>query len=284
MAKASEAETVRLYSTLVTAVEILVHSNLFVSVSATSVALTTILLADLPFDPVPLFIVFAATLFVYSFNRITDLAEDEQNVPTRANFTKKYGKKLFAVGVSLYIAALALAVYLGLPGVPFLALPLVVGAVYSLGGKRFLLVKNLLVGGAWGIIPLGVGIYYGVLARTEILFLSGFFVVAVTVAAALFDIKDIEGDREEGIHTVPNVYGPRTTRLVSAVVVLSLVPFVVAAGATFSSQFFVLLGFLAYVLAYVPFATRDRGVLFYGFVIDGEHIFVAVLTLATEIL
>lgn len=284
MAKASEAETVRLYSPLVTAVELLVHSNLFVSVSATSVALTTILLVDLPLDPVPLFIVFAATLFVYSLNRITDIAEDEQNVPTRARFTKKYGKKLFVVGVSLYIVALVLAVYLGLPGIPFLALPLFVGAVYSLGGKRFLLVKNLIVGGAWGIIPLGVGIYYGVLAKPGILLLSGFFAVAVTVAAALFDIKDIEGDREEGIRTVPNVYGPRTTRLASAVVVLSLVPLVIAAGATVSSRFFVLLGFLAYVLAYVPFATRDRGVLFYGFIIDGEHIFVAVLTLAAEVL
>ena len=102
--------------------------------------------------------------------------------------------------------------------------------------------------------------------------------VSVTVAAALFDIKDIEGDRREGIRTVPNVFGPHVTRVASFVVVSALVPAVVGATLLISSDFAVLLGFLVYVLAYIPFATRDRGTLFYGFVIDGEHLFVTLLT------
>ena len=285
MAEASRRDSLRLYPPVKTAVEFLVHSNLFISFSATSVALTTVLLKDLRLDPLPLFIVFAVTLFVYSFNRITDMDEDEKNVPRRARFTRRYGRLLLAVGVVLYIAAFALAFYLELPGTPFLLLPVLVGAAYSLGrAKSVLLVKNLIVGFAWGAIPLGVGVYYGVLLTPEILFLSGFFFVSLTVAAALFDIKDIEGDRREGIRTVPNVYGPHKTRAAAGIVVASLIPAVLAAALVVSFGLLVLLAFLGYVLAYIPFATRDRGPLFYGFVIDGEHVFLVAITVVVEVL
>jgi 4-hydroxybenzoate polyprenyltransferase len=270
-------------SPLLTAVELLVHSNLFISVSATSVAFTTVVLADLSLDPVPLFIVFAATLFVYSFNRITDIAEDEQNVPSRARFTRRYGRALFALGVFLYLGAVAVAFFYDLPGAPFVALPVVVGVVYSLGrAKRVLLVKNLIVGFAWGAIPLGVGVYYGVLFDGVVVFLAFFFTVTLTVAAALFDIKDIEGDRREGIRTVPNVYGAGATRRGSLAVFLALVPVVVVAAAVVSRDLLVLLVYLGYTVAYTPFATTDRGTLFYGFVVDGEHTFLAAVVLVAS--
>ena len=283
MAETTGTDSLRFFYPLKTAVEFLVHSNLYISSSATGVALTTVLLADLRVDPVPLFIVFSVTFFIYSLNRVTDLAEDEKNIPSRARFTRRYGKAVLGVGVVLYLAALVLAFVLGLPGAPFLVLPVVVGGLYSLGrAKRVLLVKNLIVGVAWGLIPLGVGVYYGVLFRPEILFLAGFFFVSLTVAAALFDIKDIEGDRREGIRTVPNVFGPRATRVGAFVVVSALVPAVVGVTNLLSSEFVVLFAFLGYVLAYIPFATTDRGPLFYGFVIDGEHAFLAVVTVFFE--
>ncbi|MFW5983809.1 MAG: UbiA family prenyltransferase [Halobacteria archaeon] len=274
----------RSLSSLVAAVELLVHSNIFVSLSATSVALTTVLLVDLRPDPVPLFIVFAATLFVYSFNRITDIDEDEENVPRRARFTRRYGRALFAVGVVLYVVAFAVAFVLDLPGAPFVALPVVVGVVYSVGrAKRVLLVKNAVVGFAWGAIPLGVGVYYGVLFDAELLFLAFFFAVTITVAAALFDIKDIEGDQREGIRTVPNVYGPRATRLVSVAVFVALIPAVVAMAFLVSFDLLALLIHLCYTLAYTPFATTDRGTLFYCFVIDGEHVILASFVVLAEV-
>ncbi|MCX2819550.1 UbiA family prenyltransferase [Haladaptatus sp. F3-133] len=274
----------RSFSPIVAAVELLVHSNVFISLSATSVAVTTVLLADLRPDPVPLFIVFAATLFVYSFNRITDISEDEENVPRRANFTRRYGRALFAVGVVLYLTALVLAFVFDLPGATFVALPVVVGIVYSVGrAKRVLLVKNLIVGFAWGAIPLGVGVYYGVLFDAEVLFLSVFFGVTLTVAAALFDIKDIEGDRQEGIRTVPNVYGSHATRIGSAIVYIALVPVVLASASVVSRDLLVLLVYLCYTVAYTPFATRDRGTLFYGLVIDGEHVFLAGTVVLAEL-
>lgn len=270
----------RLRTLSVSVAGFLVHSNLLISIAATSVAFSTVRVLDLPLDPIPLFIVFAATLFVYSLNRITDIEEDETNVPSRAAFTERYGGLLFGVGIVLYLAVISGAVWFGIRGAPFLVLPAVVAALYSLlRVKRLLLVKNLIVGVSWGIIPLGVGVYYGIGLTTGVVVLSGFFTTMLTVAAAVFDIKDIEGDREEGIRTVPIVYSVSATQRGAAGVTLFVAVAVagVVAGGIVPRQFLVLLGFLAYVAGYIPFATRDRGALFYGFIIDGEHIFLAIL-------
>ncbi|WP_255681936.1 UbiA family prenyltransferase [Natrinema sp. SYSU A 869] len=272
-------------SSITTALRFLVHSNLFISLATVSVAVTTALLADLPLEPLPLFIVFAATMFVYTVNRFTDLEEDEQNVPQRAAFTKQYGTLWLSAGVGLYVAAVGVAVALGLPGAVYMFLPLVVVLLYSVGGvKQLFLVKNLVVGFAWGAIPLGVGYYYDRLLSPEILFLFAYITTMITIAAVIFDVKDIEGDRAEGIPTVPNLFGPRWTRVLSLLATVAVAAAVIAlvGGGVVSREFLVVLAMNAYVCAYIPFATTDRGPLYYGFVVDGEHVFLAAIVLVLE--
>nr|WP_254769422.1 UbiA family prenyltransferase [Salinilacihabitans rarus] len=263
----------------------MVHSNLLISLSAASVAVTTVVLADLPLRLLPVCIVFAVTLFVYSFNRLADLDEDERNVPGRAAFTRRYGPVLFALGVACYLAVFVLAVVWDLPGAPLLVVPFVVAILYStVGLKRLFLVKNLTVGVAWGLIPLGVGVYYDALGSTEIRFLFGFVTAVLTIAAVVFDVKDIEGDRAEGIRTVPNTFGPRATRIATAAatVVVSVVVLGFVLAGVLGRGFLVLLAFTAYVFGYCLAATPDRGPLFYGFVVDGEHVFLAALVLVLD--
>ncbi|NUB92354.1 UbiA family prenyltransferase [Haloterrigena sp. SYSU A121-1] len=272
-------------SSLESVLRLLVHSNLFISLSTTSVVVTTILLANLPLEPLPLFIVFAATLFVYTVNRFTDLEEDEENVPERASFTKRYGRLLLAAGVGLYVAAIGVALALGLPGAIYLFLPPIVILLYSVGGiKQVFLVKNLFVGFAWGIVPLGVGYYYGRLWTLEILAFAVYLTAMITVAAAIFDIKDIEGDRQEGIATVPNRFGTAATRQYSQAANLAIAAAVVAvvAGSDLPLEFLSLLAMNGYVACYIPFATPDRGPLYYGFVVDGEHVFLAAVVVGLD--
>ncbi|TYL36150.1 prenyltransferase [Natronococcus pandeyae] len=285
MTNSTAARRRRWLSSLAAGLRLFVHSNLFISLAAASVVITTVVLTGLPFDPVPFFIVFAVTLFVYTVNRFTDLEEDEENVPERAAFIKRYGRYWLAIGATLYLATVGAAVVYSLPGAGFLLIPPVVAVVYSLGGiKRVFLVKNLFVGLAWGLIPLGVGVYYGHLWTTEILFLAAYVGAMITIAAIIFDIKDIVGDRAEGIPTVPTRYGPRWTRIVAQVanlLVAAVVVGLVTAG-TLPGAFLALLAFHGYIGCYIPFASRGRGPLFYGFVVDGEHIFLAGVVLALE--
>ncbi|AFZ74796.1 UbiA family prenyltransferase [Natronobacterium gregoryi] len=271
--------------TLEKGLRILVHSNLFISIATTSVAVTTARLVGLPLEALPLFVVFAATLFVYTVNRLTDLEEDEQNVPQRAAFTKRYGRRWLGLGSFLYLVAVVASLALGLPGTGYMLAPLLAVVLYSqVGIKRVFFLKNLFVGLAWGAIPLGVGYYYGQLWTAEILFLTGYVAAMITVAAVIFDVKDIQGDIEEGISTIPNTVGPEQTRQVAqlgnAAVAIAVVS-VVTAGLV-PTRLLAVLSMNAYVASYVPFATPDRGPLFYGFVVDGEHVFLAGVVVGLE--
>jgi 4-hydroxybenzoate polyprenyltransferase len=266
---------------------VLVHSNVLISTAAASVAVTTTVLADLAVRPGPPFIVFAVTLFVYSANRLLDLAEDEQNVPGRAAFTRRYGRYCLAGGAALYLGAVAVAVTVDVPAIPALFLPVLVTVGYSWGGlKRVLLVKNILVGVSWGFVPLGVGVYSGRPGHPTVWFLAGWVTCVLTVAAIVFDIKDVAGDRAAGVHTLPTRYGPATTRRVAqaANVAISLA----VVGAVFAGfvdrSLLLLLALHCYVGAYVPFAIPDRGPLFYGFAVDGEHVFLALVVVSLEFL
>ena len=263
----------------------LVHSNLLIACSATGVAVSTAVLAGFGLEPLPLFVVFAVTLFAYSFNRLADRAEDEYNLPGRTEFVDRYGRVLFGLGTVLYLTAVGAVVVAGVPGAPALVLPPVVVVLYSvLGLKRVLLVKNLLVGLSWGLIALGMGVYHGDPTAPDVLGFTGFIVAMLTIAAAVFDIKDIEGDRAEGIATLPVVFGPRTTRLLAAGASLAVggaVTALVLAGVV-GTRYLALSGFTLYVAGYSLAATTDRTPLFYGFVVDVEHLLLALVLLALE--
>lgn len=263
----------------------LVHSNILISLAATGVAVSTIILAELRLAVLPLAIVFVVTFFVYTLNRLVDRPEDEQNVPGRVGFVRRYGKVLFGLAIIGYLSAFGYVLGVGIPYAPALAIPLVVAVLYSIVGlKRLLLVKNLLVGLSWGLIVLGVGVYYDVLYSTEIIVFFGFITVMLTIAAIVFDIKDIDGDRAEGIRSVPVVVGPARTRQIGVVGSLLVGVGVVAVTliGVVHSQFLVLAFFSGYVAGYSLFATPERSPLFYGFIIDVEHILLAGLLLALE--
>lgn len=273
-------------SLLIRIILYLVHSNVFISVATTSIALITILFLELPIQYIPLFIVFAATLFVYNLNRFTDRVEDARNNPARAAFFSRYGRYWLLIGIASYILAIAIGIWFSVPMAEYLILPLLVGLVYSVfRAKEILLVKNLLVGISWGIIPVGVGAYYGVLWRVELLFLTGFVTCMIVIAAIIFDIKDITGDKNAGIRTIPILIGPRRTRqlgLLSTLIVTVLVIVIVLLDVV-PTKYLVVLVLNGYVASYIPFAEEYRGPLFYGFIVDGEHIFLGVIVLIQHI-
>lgn len=268
------------------ALAFLVHSNVCISIAAASVAVSTMLLVGYPVELGPVFIVFAVTMFVYGLNRLTDIEEDEQNVPRRAAYTRRYGHAWLLLAVGAYLTAVWLALVWQLPMVEFMALPLVVGVLYSrFRLKRLFVVKNLLVGVSWGVIPLGVCVYFGGRWTVEIGFLFWYVSVMLTVAAIVFDIKDIDGDEEQGIRTLPVTHGPRATKVLAGavnVVVIAVVLGLVASG-VLHRLFLVLVAMNLYVLAYTAVATPDRGPLFYGFVADGEHLFLALLLVGSTV-
>lgn len=260
----------------------LVHSTLWVAIGAGSLAVTTMVLADLPLDPLPVALVVAATVLVYGLDRVRDVAVDERNVPDRARFVRQYGRWVVLAAAILYIAFVAVAAFRGVPGWWLLWAPPVAALAYSRRAiRRHVLVKNLLVGMGWATIPLGVGIYHGTPRATVVLATGAVALVALTVAAMVFDLKDVHGDRLTGTRTVATEYGPRVV-VGASVVTMGLLGAAVLAGVSWNrlpSAVVVLVGYPVYVGAYSLLATTDRSTFYYGFVVDGEHLAVALLAL-----
>lgn len=253
----------------------LVHGNVVIALAATGVALTTVAIAGLPLEPLPMGFVFVATLFAYTLNRLGDRTEDAANLPGRTAFMDAYGRYLVAFAAAGYLCGIVAIAWWR----PYLLagalVPAIAAWLYSSGRvKRVLLGKNLFVGCMWAGIPLGLGVFYGRVADPTILVVAGVIVVLLSSAAAIFDIKDIAGDRATGNRTLPVVVGVERTRHLAMGTVLAVLPVVLVAGVVLSPRLWLLLGYIVYVGTYIPFAHPGRGVLFYGLVVDGEHVLI----------
>ena len=98
----------------------------------------------------------------------------------------------------------------------FLALlvPLALSLLYSVGSKRLIgligtrnlkqkvLLKNVSISFGWSLIPILVGFYFGAF-DVPLLLLGPFIFLRLMTNTIIFDIRDTEGDRENGVKTLP---------------------------------------------------------------------------------
>ena len=235
------------------------------------------ILVDVPVTVTPIYIAFSIFFFIYTLNRFTDREEDRVNVPRRAAFIDRYGSVLLPLSIVLYGGGIILAYAQNMMAVVFTLLPVILSVIYSVGrAKRILLGKNIIAGLGWGQIPLMVGAYTSSFGTSAVA-LSVYFTVLWTVNTVVFDIKDIEGDRKEGISTIPSKFGLEFTRWSTQAVNALLAGAVAYSVLTnlLPARFLVLLGLNLYVAGYIYIARKDYGEWFYGIVVDSEGLITA---------
>lgn len=261
-------------------VKALIYSNIWISLESVGIVLATMILADFPLHPVPLLIGFAVPFLVYNVDRFTDRDEDAENMPERTRFVRAYGLYFTAVSVLLYLTSLLIALNKNILTFGVILLPVVIGVTYSqLDIKNILFVKNAVVGLSWGAAPLMVGAYFSHIFSFEVLFMAAFITVSIFRSAMVYDIKDIAGDREEGVKTVPNTFGVTTTKHIAYGIdtLLIAIELSLMTLGYLSSAFLVLIPFHLYIVLYVWIVGRDSGEKFYNLVIDGEGVFLGIL-------
>ncbi len=175
---------------------------------------------------------FLIVFAVYCMNNLIDKDDDEVNSPEKANFVRQ-NKKILGVAVTLsYITTIVLGILESIIAVFILFFPLFAGFVYSIKIssriprlKDIFGVKSLTVALSWAVgttfIPsLGLN-------NISIIFIISifyFFFVKSFVTTVLLDIRDIKGDAENGIKTIPVGLGKSKTQRLLTVVTLSLIP------------------------------------------------------------
>lgn len=256
----------------------LVHANVVISLAGVGVAITTYALLGLPPAPIPVAFAFSAVFFAYTLNRLWDRAEDGANLPGRTAFIDRYGR--YVLGFALFIYGIGVAAVVAWE--PWFALiapiPPLATWLYSNGPfKQAFLVKNAFVGLMWGAIPFGIGVVTG-RPMSAITILTALLIAwLITMAAIVFDIKDVRGDRLAGVRTLPTAIGVARTRRLAWWGVIGAIPLILLATATVTPRFLLLFGYVVYLGVAIPFASADRGSLYFGLVVDGEHVLVGSL-------
>lgn len=200
------------------------YSSLYLSFAGGAMVYISCSLQNLSFNHFAALIMILVTYGVYNLNRKTDEAEDSINHFERYSFTKKYGNVLCRTAALAYLGAAGLGIFFGAGAFIITMIPLFSGVIYSiplLPGrtgfsriKEVPVLKSVVVALAWAIPPAFLPLYIaraGISQQTWIVALL--FFILVFVNTVVFDIRDIKGDRNSGVKTIPVILGAETTVL-----------------------------------------------------------------------
>ncbi|HET6231724.1 MAG TPA: UbiA family prenyltransferase [Longimicrobiaceae bacterium] len=183
--------------------------------------------AGIPLEPVAPAITFLTFFAIYSIDRAADVGADARTHPARAAFARRYATWLYASAAVAYVGALALAAREGAWTVAVALLPIVAMALYTfpflppriarrVGFSRIKEVpvfKNLHVAATMTAVLtlLPVAVFDAAVEWRPILAAGAFLLVRQWINVVVFDVRDMDGDWDNGIRTLPVVLGRRRT-------------------------------------------------------------------------
>lgn len=157
-------------------------------------------------------------------NRVADLPEDQKNRVLGASFSARHGRAIKVTFAIFLLASLPMVHAFEPKILPMRLAYHLLGLLYNLPLlkgpgrlKRIYLVKNL--ASATGFLLTVVG--YPLVARDVtvspiyVLTFSAFFFCTELAYEVIYDLRDVQGDRAEGIPTFPAVHGERVGRIVA---------------------------------------------------------------------
>jgi 4-hydroxybenzoate polyprenyltransferase len=233
------------------------------------------LLLDVRPNVMVCFAVFLMTFSIYSLDKITDSNEDSINMPERQRFLP--GRKRYILYYSLAAYALsALITLLDKPlALPIIFIPLAANAVY---GSRIIpdaprlkdvpVVKNLVVAISWALVTTLLPAM-NMAEKSSLVIASVFYfmLAKVFINAVLYDIRDIKGDKEMGIRTMPVLLGSRKTTAILLGINGTILPCIAHISDLLKplAVMMVLYGFL-----YIIYFGETRSALSLDLLVDGQ--------------
>ncbi|MHC1576281.1 MAG: UbiA family prenyltransferase [Methanosarcinaceae archaeon] len=208
---------------MVQIVDLLIYTSIYLSFAGVAMGYISCMLHGIPFNWQVFAVMFLVTYSVYNIDRKADEEEDSINHSQRYAFTKRYEKFLFSSSVIAYVTALGISASFGLGAVLIASIPLVSGLLYSFTWlprsfkyrrlKEVPSGKNLVIALAWSLTPALLPLqFYGSSADMLSFITILFFFTLVFINSAVFDMRDIEGDRISGIVTIPVLLGAQRTK------------------------------------------------------------------------
>lgn len=195
------------------------HLSVVQSVVAAAKVAFAMWLLSLPTSIAPI-AVGLVTFAVYNGNNLTDLDEDAVNSPRCAAFVERHSWALAGVCAVAGTVALGLAGIAGGPlAVAVVLVPVVTGVAYSvpIAGWRLkdvFAVNTILVAGAWAVTVtyLPVAISNDPVPLVHTIPVLAILFLRTLISVEVFNVRDVAGDRESGVSTLPATVGLDATR------------------------------------------------------------------------
>lgn len=220
------------YGKIESLISFLLSSSLYMSINGFLKAYYSFLLYGILIKWDLLLATFLSVFAVYCMNRLTDKEEDAVNSPERASFVDGNEKILGFILFFSYFTAIILGLLESFFAMFILLFPLCAGIIYNIKIsskiprlKDIFAVKNIITALSWAVgtafLPLTNS---SGLSLILIISLFYFFFIKSFVNTVLYDIRDIEGDRKNGIRTIPVGIGKLKTKKLLLILTSSLIP------------------------------------------------------------
>jgi len=253
-----------IYAVFDNLVSYLTVSSTFIAINAALLSYFSFMVYNINPNPSLLFAAFLMTFTIYNLNKLTDIKEDSINLPERAGFIGR-NKKLIAYAIVIsYVAALFLSFIQDRLAIFVILFPMLIGVVYSIRISRFRLkdivgIKNIVIALSWAVAGSFLPLAVSSRNSTQIMSTFYFFFIRVFIGSIAFDIRDIEGDRESGVRTIPVVFGRERTKNLLLVLNSTLIPWLLISylSGFFHRYLFVFIFSILYGYCYIQHFCKE---------------------------
>lgn len=206
-------------------------SSLFVAITGFFQTLAGYILLEITPNIQICIAIFLMTFSLYSLNKLTDAKEDAINMPERLNFLR--GKKNFIIifSIAAYILCIVLTFLHNPSSVVVVLVPLIANSLY--GSKLFPclprlkdipVMKNFIVALSWALSTTLLPAAHNMNRMSNVALVLYFMLIKAFVNTVMYDIRDVVGDRDNNIRTIPVLFGPRKTILFLLAINCTLLP------------------------------------------------------------
>lgn len=225
--------------------------------------------------------VFLAVFSVYSLNKLTDRKEDAINFPERLGFLAGRTRLILVYSLMSYALSVLLIYGEKSMSIPVIFIPLLANSLYScrlIPGlprlKDIPFMKNLVVAFSWALVCVLIPAAYSGCSDAGVILIIYFMTQKYLINTILYDIRDVAGDRENGIRTVPCLLGPKKTLLILLAINSTLLPLL---ALTEGTSRLLIGGMIVYGYVYILHFSKKQSPLSLDLVVDGEWMLACIL-------
>ncbi len=264
-----------------------VYGGHWLSIGASAIALSTMILLDFTIKWEFLLIVYLGAQCIYNYNHYREIDADSLNDSERVEHLRKYDRHIPTITATYGIMYFSLLVYFGEnQSVFFGGFLLILGLFFTYRGKnlskKITGFKSAYTAFSWALLPIFTAIYISYQINETLILFFLFVFLRWMVNTITFDIKDIKSDKKEKLLTFPIVYTDELSKLLHILNLLSFMPLIIGIYLGFiPSYVFLLFLLFFYSFYYIAKAKRENITVqsIYYIIVDGEYFYWPILLL-----